>query len=80
MPVEKQNMRNNVKATIFQFAYYTNNSKTRYRGMYKNKMWAIMRCIWINMKRIARYIITRGKIVEQKKGKIQKQPILLKIT
>jgi hypothetical protein len=78
MPVEKRNMRNNVEATIFQFAYYTNNSKTRYRGIYKNKMWAIMRCIWINMKRIAEYIITRGRIVEQKKEKITKTAHFIK--
>lgn len=56
IPLEKRNMRNNVEATIFQFAFHANNSKTRYRGLLQNKMWATLRCIWLNMKRIVAYV------------------------
>lgn len=56
MPLEKRNMRNNVEATIFQIAYHCNNSKTRYRGLLQNKMWAILRCIWLNIKKIVTYV------------------------
>jgi hypothetical protein len=51
-----RNKRNNVEATIFQLSYHTRNNKTRYRGMYKNKSWAIMRSMWINLRRIRTYI------------------------
>ena len=52
MPIEKRNKRNNVEATIFQLSYFTRNNKTRYRGLIQTRMWAILRCIWINLKRI----------------------------
>jgi hypothetical protein len=56
IPKELANRRNNVEATIFQFCLHTRNNKTRYRGLVKNKMWAILRCIWINLVRIINYI------------------------
>jgi len=56
MPVEKSIKRNNVEATIFQLSYHTRNNKTRYRGLIKHKMWALLRCIWINLKRIMAYV------------------------
>ena len=56
MPIEKRNKRNNVEATIFQLSYFTRNNKTRYRGLFQTKMWAILRCIWINLKRIYAYV------------------------
>jgi len=56
MPFNERNKRNNIEATIFQFCYHTRNNKTRYRGLIKNKMWATLRCIWINLKRIVKYI------------------------
>jgi hypothetical protein len=56
MPVEKRNKRNNVEATIFQLSYFTRNNKTRYRGLFQTKMWAILRCIWINLRRIYAYV------------------------
>jgi hypothetical protein len=56
MPVEKRIKRNNVEATIFQLSYHTRNNKTRYRGIYQHKMWALLRCIWINLRRIMAYM------------------------
>lgn len=56
MPFEKRNKRNNVEATIFQLSYFTRNNKTRYRGLYQTKMWAVLRCIWINLRRIYAYV------------------------
>jgi hypothetical protein len=58
MPIEKRNKRNNVEATIFQLSYFTRNKKTRYRGLFQTKMWAILRCVWINLKRIIAYVET----------------------
>jgi hypothetical protein len=56
MPIEKRNKRNNVEATLFQLSYFTRNNKTRYRGLFQTKMWAILRCIWINLRRIYAYV------------------------
>jgi len=56
MPAEKRMKRNNVEATIFQLCYHTRNNKTRYRGIIQHKMWAFLRCIWINLRRIMFYV------------------------
>jgi hypothetical protein len=74
-----RNKRNNVEATIFQLSYHTRNNKTRYRGMFSNKSWAIMRSMWINLRRIRNYIeenyanvIHMDEIMSLKKVFIQK--------
>jgi len=51
-PKEMIQRRNNVEASIFQLSYHCKNSKTRYRGICKNRNWAILRTIWINFSRI----------------------------
>jgi hypothetical protein len=56
MPLEKSRKRNNVEATIFQLSYHARNNKTRYRGLIKHKMWALLRCVWINLRRIIAYV------------------------
>jgi len=56
LPKEIGNKRNNVEATIYQIAYYLRKDKTKYRGYYKNKIWAILRGLWINFARIAKYL------------------------
>ncbi|MDR3339385.1 MAG: transposase [Candidatus Symbiothrix sp.] len=56
IPQSELNMRNNVEATIFQLGQRYPNSKTRYRGLIKHKMWSNMRCLWVNYVRISRYI------------------------
>ncbi len=73
-----RNKRNNVEATIFQLAYHTRNNKTRYRGMYKNKSWAIMRSMWINLRRIRTHI---GEYYENvlSTGEIMHKTLLLSL-
>jgi transposase-like protein DUF772/DDE family transposase len=55
LPVEVRNRRNNVEASIFQLIYHTRNNKTRYRGQFKNSIWATSRSIWVNLIRIRNY-------------------------
>jgi len=49
------NVRNNVEATIFQLCYHYPNNKSRYRGLSKHKIWANVRCLWINFVRILNF-------------------------
>lgn len=55
-PEEIFHKRNNVEATIFQLSYHYSNAKSRYRGLIKHKMWANIRCLWINFVRILKNI------------------------
>ena len=55
-PQATLNIRNNVEATIFQLGYHYPNDKTRYRGLIKHKMWANIRCMWVNFVRIKNYV------------------------
>ena len=57
---EELNVRNNVEATIFQLGYHYPNDKSRYRGLIKHKMWANVRCLWVNFVRIVNFIIQTG--------------------
>lgn len=52
IPFEKRKKRNNVEATIFQYCFHTRNNKTRYRGLFKQKLQALARCAWINVRRL----------------------------
>lgn len=56
LPKEIGDKRNNVEATIYQLAYYLRKDKTKYRGYFKNKIWAILRSLWINFVRIAKHL------------------------
>lgn len=56
LPQEISNRRNNVEATIFQLAYKLRKDKTKYRGKFKNKIWATLRSLWINYVRIAEFL------------------------
>ena len=55
-PQEILNIRNNVEATIFQLGYHYRHNKSRYRGFIKHKMWANIRCLWVNFVRIANFL------------------------
>jgi hypothetical protein len=57
IPQEVLNVRNNVEATIFQLGYHYSNAKTRYRGLIKHKMWANIRCLWVNFVRIVNHVL-----------------------
>ncbi len=59
LPDEIKNIRNNVESSIFQLSYHTRNNNTRYRGLIKHKLWAAMRCLWINFRRIVKWV---GKV------------------
>lgn len=54
-PVETLQFRNNVEATIFQLGFHYPNAKSRYRGLIKHQMWAVVRCLWVNFVRICKY-------------------------
>jgi len=56
IPTEMLNIRNNVEATIFQLGFHYPNNKTRYRGLSRNKIWANLRCLWVNFVRIQNYL------------------------
>jgi hypothetical protein len=63
---EELNVRNNVEATIFQLGYHYPNDKSRYRGLIKHKIWANVRCLWINFVRIMNFIVRKGDNCVQK--------------
>lgn len=54
-PIKELNMRNNVEASIFQLGYHLHNNKTKYRGQFKQSLWAFCRCLWINFVRIMNF-------------------------
>jgi hypothetical protein len=56
LPEHLRKRRNNVEATIYQLAYPLRKDKTRYRGYFKNKIWALLRSLWINCARLTKYI------------------------
>ena len=56
IPQEVLNIRNNVEATVFQLGFHYSNDKSRYRGLIKHKMWANIRCLWVNFVRIKNYV------------------------
>jgi len=72
-PKEELNKRNNVEATIFQLGYHLRNNKSQYRGLYKQKMWAYCRGLWINLVRIINFI----KQTCQRTFKIMEIPVKL---
>jgi len=55
------NIRNNVEATIFQLGYHYSNDKSRYRGKIKHKIWANVRCLWVNFVRILKFVLNSGE-------------------
>jgi len=63
---EELNRRNNVEATIFQVCYHYPNNKSRYRGLIKHKIWANVRCLWVNFVRILKFITEGGFKCDQK--------------
>lgn len=56
IPQKGLNIRNNVEATIFQLGYHYPHDKTRYRGLGRNKMWANIRCLWVNFVRTVKHV------------------------
>jgi hypothetical protein len=77
MPAKLRNKRNNVEATIFQLCYFTRNNKTRYRGIAKQKTWASMRCLWINLVRIVKFV---GEVCTKTGNTLENQAIIRSFT
>lgn len=55
-PASERNKRNNVEASIWHLTHTLRTGKTSYRGVIKHKLWAWCRALWVNMRRIQRYI------------------------
>lgn len=54
-PIEELHKRNNVEATIFQLGFGLRKAKSKYRGLFKQKIWTYCRCLWINLVRILNF-------------------------
>ena len=52
----ERNKRNNVEASIWHLTQPLSGDKTSYRGFIKHTLWAWCRALWVNMRRIQRYI------------------------
>ena len=58
LPPEEQHKRNNVEAAMFQYSFHTRNGKTRYRGLFKHRIHAYSRCMWMNLRRMVIFQIS----------------------
>jgi hypothetical protein len=74
IPQQVLNIRNNVEATIFQLGYHYPNDKTRYRGLVRHKMWANMRCLWVNFVRIVKHVLNHD---QESNSQLQNRPLCL---
>lgn len=71
-PIEEQQKRNNVEATIFLLGIPLRNGKSKYRGLIRQKAWAFCRCLWINLVRIMNFMGQTGeKMVQETKMQAQ---------
>ncbi len=52
LPLEEQHKRNNIEAAMFQYSFHTRNGKTRYRGLFRHRLQAFHRCMWMNLRRL----------------------------
>ena len=61
LPPEEQHKRNNVEAAMFQYSFHTRNGKTRYRGLFKHRMHAYARSMWMNLRRVILFQLAEAK-------------------
>lgn len=54
-PLEESHKRNNVESTIYQLGIPLRNGKSKYRGLIRQKIWTVCRCLWINLVRIMNF-------------------------
>lgn len=73
-PLEELHKRNNVEATIYHLSCLIRNNKTRYRGQFKQKVWAYCRCLWINLVRIINF---KKQICQRTFKTMEKLPLIL---
>lgn len=69
-PLEETQKRNNVESTIFHVGYPLRNSKSKYRGLIKNQVWAICRGLWVNLVRIIHFLEQTCQRTVQKSSKV----------
>ena len=55
---EEQHKRNNIEAAMFQYSFHTRNGKTRYRGLFRHRLQAFHRCMWMNLRRLVLFQTT----------------------
>ena len=58
LPPEEQHKRNNIEAAMFQYSFHTRNGKTRYRGLFRHRLQAFHRCMWMNLRRLVLFQTT----------------------
>lgn len=61
LPIEEQNKRNNIEAAMFQYSFHTRNGKTRYRGLFRHRLQAFHRCMWMNLRRLVLFQTTTNQ-------------------
>lgn len=65
-PIEELQKRNNVEATVFHMSCLLRNSKSKYRGLINNQIWALCRAFWVNLTRIIYFLEKTLKKSRQK--------------
>lgn len=55
---QEQHKRNNIEAAMFQYSFHTRNGKTRYRGLFRHRLQAFHRCMWMNLRRLVLFQTT----------------------
>lgn len=53
---QRTRRRNNVEASIYHLTHTLKGAKTVYRGLIRTNIWAWGRALWVNMRRIKRYL------------------------
>lgn len=61
LPPEEQHKRNNIEAAMFQYSFHTRNGKTRYRGLFRHRLQAFHRCMWMNLRRLVLFQTTTSQ-------------------
>lgn len=61
LPLEEQHKRNNIEAAMFQYSFHTRNGKTRYRGLFRHRLQAFHRCMWMNLRRLVLFQTTTNQ-------------------
>lgn len=63
--LKRSRKRNNVEASIYHLTHTLKRSKTVYRGLIRTKIWAWGRALWVNIRRIERYMIDQIAFMKQ---------------
>jgi len=61
LPLDEQHKRNNIEVAMFQYGFHTRNGKTRYRDLFKHRLKAFHRCMWMNLRRLVLFQTTTNQ-------------------